>query len=320
MKNCLQLLTQPQQKMLSFSLLLIFTQIISICLGDYTENQYIDYYENQYYDEGGNFDKEVMEPTFMGNCSKSTKQSNINLTMIKTGIWTPYIFMKLQKMYLTPFFNPYKSLNCIKFEITINSNFIKIKYICDSVLSKIKDDCIFEFKFLLNGSIFYDQNSYNCESNKKMNDVSIIRTDYENFIIIRGCKNKQKDNTFKQGFWVLVKSLALTAVVRKEINETIEEIHDMELIEFEMNTNETIKTCDCSLACGYSVCYTEKFLYKLNDGKIVTATTFKLLEELKKYLPMEITVRIFAILSFFSTALMFMQYTKLHCYDLAKVD
>lgn len=58
--KCLQLLIKPQQKMLSFSLLLIFTKIIPICLGDYTENQYIDYYENQYYDEGGNFDKEVI--------------------------------------------------------------------------------------------------------------------------------------------------------------------------------------------------------------------------------------------------------------------
>lgn len=305
--------------MLSFPILLILTKIISICLGDYTENQYLDYYENQYYDEGGNFDREVMEPSFMGNCSKSTKQSTINLTKLQTGIWTPYMFMKLRKMYLTPFFNPYKSLNCIKFQITYNSNFIKIKYICDSLLSKSKNDCIFEFKFFLNGSIFYDENSYNCESNKKMNDVSIIRTDYENFIIIRGCKNKQKDSTFKQGFWVLVKSHQLTDFVKKEIYETIKEIHEME-VEFEMITNETINVCDCQLACGYSVCYTEKFLYKLNDGKIVTASTFKLLEELKKYLPMEITLRIFAVLSFFSTALMFMQYTKLHSYDLAKVD
>lgn len=309
--------------MLSFNILLLtITKIITICIADYTDNQYVDYYEEQYYD-AGEADNGSIEPTFTGNCIQSTKQSNINLTMLRTGTWIPYSAMKLRKMYLTPFFNPYKSLNCLKFEITFNSkdNFIKVKYICDSVINdKSNDNCNFEFKYLLNGSILYDQNSYNCESNMKMNDVSIIRTDYENYIIIHGCKMKQKDNTYKQGFWILVKSLAVNSLVRKEIYETIEEIHNIELIEFEMNTNETIKKCDCSMSCEYSVCFTDKVFFKLNDGKIVSVTTFKFLEELKKYLPMEITLMVFAILSFFSTALMFMQYTKLHCFDLSKVD
>lgn len=194
-----------------------------------------------------------------GECSHPEKIKDFQINKIKAGDWYPYGLTKVRDIYLSPFFNPYESLNCLKFQFINDIWFQQIRFKFQCNKNQTGEQCNqFEFQVSKDNQFQYiGQETYDCHADLKMMNITIIGTDYDNFMIFYGCyQNDAEGHTI--GIYVLVSSYLVPKTVEENIFKILNTINfpinDSSYFEILEYSNKT-KDCDCSMECEYEVCF-----------------------------------------------------------------
>lgn len=194
-----------------------------------------------------------------GKCSYPEELEDLQISKIKVGDWYPYGLSKIRDEYLSPFFNPFGTLNCLKIEIKYNFMFqcLHFEYKCNTNETDEITNCFkYEFGLSHQNQFQYIGDSYDCHPDLKMMNITIIGTDYSNFIILFGCNEKDSEHT--NGIYVLISSYMIPKTVENNIfkilNKIQQPVNDSSYFEILKKSNK-IENCDCSLECKYKVCF-----------------------------------------------------------------
>lgn len=216
--------------------------------------------------------------TFIDDCWESNK-TDIDLSKIATGLWFPSVFYSYAKeRYLTPFFNPLSSLKCLTFWISYEKTqrVLTIQFRCNNEIRRNSSCSDFSFNFTKSGlkySADPDQ-QYNCNSKLQSPNVTIITTDYQNYIAIYGCKNIHDFRSHVDGLWILVRNVTKTQANDTTLMNFRENNYNLVLDVENYNSDNFTGVCNCSEMCLYQVCQIDEKLVIYN----IIPEKFKILE------------------------------------------
>lgn len=217
--------------------------------------------------------QEIKNLQLPGICSYPEQLQDVQINEIQTGEWYPYGLTKVRDIYMSPFFNSFGSLNCIKIDIVYSASdmwpILYIGYNCNKDRKgEVLGNCFgFGLTISQDNQLQYGSGYKGCHPDLKMN-VSIIGTDYKHFIVLFGCYENDPGHT--NGVYVFVKSVTVPKTVEERIfgilNKVNIPVNDSSYFETLDSSNGT---CDCSLECKYEICfgnYSLKHLFDENNG------------------------------------------------------
>lgn len=197
--------------------------------------------EHGVYSSYGFYDKDAETYDFIRGftkCRNATIADGLDLTKIRSGDWVIHKMMTFVTGDDKSIFEDYYGVPaCTVFTTSLKKGLglLNVKYRCNSPSAYHSKNCRNDFNFkLTGGDLDYsqddcskrDQSSYNFKDFEP--PTKIIDTDYENYIVIFGCK-KVKNNEavigFDFGLMVLVKPDADPSI-SAAIHQSIQRVHN----------------------------------------------------------------------------------------------
>ena len=187
-----------------------------------------------------------------GSCELEKKDNTISVPNIKTGRWNLAYFSFLpayKKKKLSPFILP-PGLFCIYFEIShdYKRKEMILNYKCQDMANKtgVPIKCQKYVKFNADQLIKYEI-SHGCSLNEGIWSVSLAKTDYINYLVIRGCLNGSYGNRtlYGMGQMVLLRN-EVDVNTTKEIKSFLKPYSKSQgyfLMDITIGVN--IENCDC---------------------------------------------------------------------------
>jgi hypothetical protein len=208
-----------------------------------------------------------------GNCQSYFENSTVDISKIPLGVWY-MAYLDHEKGQFIPFLNPFhlkfRYDYCTFVRLTRAADNLKMTYGCRDKHYEdypFHDQCEYYVKFTKNGTIKYEiATGCALEMNQKL--VRIWRTDYRNYIIVKGCTVRARDYVLRQkeSFLILVKQIPDPSIIKEVASH-------FELVDRKRTTVEYLLTqfnhstswCECEqYVCKErrGICYPMQYIRK----------------------------------------------------------